>query len=151
MVHRMLLALFRAGVTDVGANPTDLLRRRTATAHHLGGESTRRCAVEVEPDAIGQRGLGFADAGGRAMTTAQGACVAGIDTGLEFLVHEVLSAAQWSAAVSVHHESRGAMRAPKYVRPAHASRRARDAARDRPPKLLHFDAERLIKTARTYK
>lgn len=109
MVHRILVALFRACVADVGAYPTDLLRRRTAAAHHLGGESTCRRAVQVEPDAIGQLGLGFADAGGRAMTTGQGACVAGIDTGLEFLVHECFPPPNGSAAVSVHQESRGAM------------------------------------------
>ena len=82
--RRMLLALLRARVADVGARFADHPGELAAAAHVAHGKPADCGAIDVERDAAGEHlDVLFAQAGSGAVVAGDGAGVAGIDAGLE--------------------------------------------------------------------
>jgi hypothetical protein len=59
MISLVLAAFNSAGVTDFGAEATQLMGKPRASAHEGGGRPTRLSTILVEPNALGHQGNVF--------------------------------------------------------------------------------------------
>jgi hypothetical protein len=92
VIHRVLLALLRTRVADVGAQSTNIGGDFAAPAHELRGDPADRGAIQVERNTSRRRlDVLLLKTGQSTVIAGDRAVIAGIDAGLHALVcHGVL-------------------------------------------------------------
>lgn len=91
VIHRVLAALFRAGIADLGAQVANVAGKFAAARHHAGGVAANLSALDVERDTSRHcSDVLFFEAGGGAVIARIRAFLAGLNAVLVLLVcHEI--------------------------------------------------------------
>jgi hypothetical protein len=95
MIHLVLAALLRAGISCVGTCIADIVAKLAVTRHVTCRKSAHLGAVHIEPDTAGHHlDILFGQAGNRTLVTCRSARIACVDTGLNLLLshHDLLHA-----------------------------------------------------------
>jgi hypothetical protein len=91
MIHLVFAAFLAAGAAEVGADPAQFLGKLRPARHESRRHSTEDCALMIQIDAARHFfDVLFLQTGAGAMLAFHRASVAGLDTALIFLVHNVL-------------------------------------------------------------